>query len=84
MTRSPAQYLLQSSLILAVLHLSSAIGQYYYLAAWSTLIGRAPTLLRSHWSRASLLMPAPAVLCHKEPARATQPTQNSPRWFFMA
>ena len=25
-----------------------------YKTAWSTLIGRAPTLLRSHWSRASL------------------------------
>ena len=34
---------------------------------WSTLIGRGHTLLRSHWSRASLVMLAPAVLCHKEP-----------------
>ena len=41
-------------------------------AVWSTLIGRAPTLLRSHWSRASLVMLAPAVLCHKEPARRIQ------------
>ena len=39
-------------------------------SVWSTLIGRAPSLLRSHWSRASLVMLAPAVLCHKEPARA--------------
>ena len=39
-------------------------------AVWSTLIGRSLTLLRSHWSRASLVMVAPAVLCHKEPARA--------------
>ena len=31
------------------------------------LIGRAPTLLRSHWSRASLVMLAPATLSHKEP-----------------
>ena len=28
---------------------------------WSTLIGRAPTLLHSHWSRASLVLLAPAV-----------------------
>ena len=41
-------------------------------ADWSTLIGRAPTLLRSHWSRASLVMLAPAILCHKEPARASK------------
>ena len=34
---------------------------------WSTLIGRGPTLLRSHWSKASPEMLAPAVLCHKEP-----------------
>ena len=41
-------------------------------AVWSTLIARAPTLLRSHWSRASLVLLAPAVLCHKEPARASK------------
>ena len=57
-----------------------AVGPYYHLrlgenkqsADWSTLIGRAPTLLRSHWSRASLVMLAPAILCHKEPARASK------------
>ena len=42
-------------------------------AVWSTLIGRALTLLRSHWSRASLVMLAPAVLCYKEPARDSKP-----------
>ena len=48
-------------------------GQDHHLElAWSTLIGRAPTLLRSHWSRASLVMLAPAVLCHKEPALRIQ------------
>ena len=41
-------------------------------AVWSTLIGRSPTLLCSHWSRASLVMVAPALLCHKEPAKGTQ------------
>ena len=65
----------------------------------STLIGGAPALLRSHWSRASLVMLAPAVLCHKEPARRIQspllgalerkipPTRGillAPRWFFMS
>ena len=43
-----------------------------YSPDWSTLIGRAPTLLRSHWSRPSPVMLAPAVLCHKEPARASK------------
>ena len=38
---------------------------------WSTLIGPAPRLLRSHWSRTSLVILAPAVLCHKEPARTS-------------
>ena len=41
-------------------------------AVWSTLIGRDPTLLRFHWSRASLVMLVPAILCHKEPARASK------------
>ena len=41
-------------------------------SVWSTLIGRAPTLLHPHWSRASLVMLAPAILCHKEPARASK------------
>ena len=43
---------------------------------WSTLIGRAPTLLRSHWSRAS-----PAILCHKESARSKQ---NNTQWGYFA
>ena len=43
-----------------------------FKVAWSTLIGLGSTLLRSHWSRASLVMLAPAVLCHKEPARRIQ------------
>ena len=63
---------------------------------WSTLIGPAQTLLNSHWSRASLVMLAPAVLCHKEPARASKlgalerkitPLGGillAPRWFFMS
>ena len=40
----------------------------------STLIGRGPTLLRSHWSRASLVMLG-AILCHKEPTRRIQSTR---------
>ena len=44
-------------------HLCSFVS--HWQADWSTLIGRGPTLLRSHWSRASLVMLAPAVLCHK-------------------
>ena len=44
----------------------------------STLIGRAPTLLRSHWSNGPLIgalsVATPAILCHKEPARR----KNSP------
>ena len=40
-----------------------------FKVAWSTLIGLGSTLLRSHWSRASLVMLAPAVLCHKETDR---------------
>ena len=39
---------------------------------WSILIGRAPALVRSHWSRASLVMLPPAVSCHKEQARASK------------
>ena len=47
-------------------------------AVWSTLIGRDPTLLRFHWSRASRVMLVPAILCHKEPARASKaPIRNS-------
>ena len=37
-------------------------------SVWSTLIGPAMSRLGSHWSRASLVMLAPAVLCHKEQA----------------
>ena len=47
-------------------------------AACSTLIGRAMSRLVSHWSRVLL---APALLCHKEPARRIQ-TQNTPRGVF--
>ena len=39
---------------------------------WSTLIGRGMSRLVSHWSRASPVMLAPAILCHKEPARASK------------
>ena len=39
---------------------------------WSTLIGRGPSLPRSHWSGASQVMLAPAILCHKEPACSIQ------------
>ena len=35
-------------------------------SAWSTLIGRGMSGLGSHWSRVLL---APALLCHKEPAK---------------
>ena len=41
-------------------------------ADWSTLIGRGMSRLGSHWSRASLVMLAPAILYHKEPARASK------------
>ena len=41
-------------------------------AVWSTLIGRAMSRLGSHCSRASQVMLAPAILCHKEPARASK------------
>ena len=51
-------------------------------AVWSTLIGRDLTLLRSHWPRASPVMLAPAILCHKEPSRVSKApyfgTQNTP------
>ena len=40
-------------------------------AVWSTLIGRGMSRLGSHWSRVLL---APALLCHKEPARSKQNT----------
>ena len=42
---------------------------------WSTLIGRGLTLLRCHWSKAFLVLLAPAVLCHKEPASRNQSPQ---------
>ena len=38
-------------------------------SVWSTLIGRGMSRPGCHWSRASLVMLAPAILCHKEPAR---------------
>ena len=50
-------------------------------SVWSTLIGRAPTLLRSHLSRAFPVMLAPAVLCHKEPTRASKAIQVGTRGF---
>ena len=54
----------------------------------SLCIGRAPTLLRSLWSRASLVMLAPAVLCHKEQLIASITPLGgillAPRWFFMS
>ena len=47
------------------------------------LIGRAITLLSSHWLRAR-----PALFCHKEPAQDTQSPLLGAflafRWFFMA
>ena len=51
-----------------------------FKVAWSTLIGLGSTLLRSHWSRASLVLLAPAILCHKEPARASK----APFWGYFA
>ena len=63
--------------------------RYILKSGWSTLIGRGMSRLDSHWSRASLVMLAPAVLCHKEPARASKAprggfgTQNTPiGWYF--
>ena len=38
-------------------------------AVFSTLIGRGMSRLGSHWSRD---VAAPALLCHKEPARASK------------
>ena len=66
-----------------------------YQAVWSTLIGRGMSRLGSHWSRASRVVLSPAILCHKEPARApNHPTRGfgtentpisfAPRWFFMS
>ena len=43
--------------------------QINHFTAWSTLIGRGMSRLGSHWSRVLL---APALLCHKEPARRIQ------------
>ena len=41
--------------------------------------------LGSHWSRAFLEMLAPAILCHKEPARSHLVGGfGCPSWFFMA
>ena len=63
---------------------------------FSTLIGRGMSRLGSHWARD---VAAPALLCHKEPARRIQsPLLGAlerkipplggillaPRWFFMA
>ena len=45
---------------------------YHLISDWSTLIGRGMSRLVSHWSRASPVMLAPAILCHKEPARASK------------
>ena len=51
------------------LQMEDGVAMANFQAVWSPLIGRGPTLLRSHWSRSSLVVLAPAVLCHKEPAR---------------
>ena len=48
-------------------------------AVFFTLIGRGMSRLGSHWSRASLVMLAPTILYHKEPARGFG-TQNTPQW----
>ena len=37
-----------------------------------TFIVFLTSLVHSHWSRASLVMLVPAILCHKEPARASK------------
>ena len=39
---------------------------------WSTLIGRDPTRLGSHWSRWFIVLLRQCLLCHKEPARRIQ------------
>ena len=50
-----------------------------YEAVWSTLIGRGPTLLRSHWSRASQQSYAiKNQLGHPKPPTRGFGTQNSP------
>ena len=46
--------------------------QFVFITVWSTLIGRGMSRLGSHWSKASPVMLAPAILCHKEPARRIQ------------
>ena len=49
------------------------------------LIGPAPTLLRSHWSRDSQCNVAtPASSCHKEPKPPTSRVYLAFLWFFMA
>ena len=53
----------------SVLSGSSSMAPDRTCSDWFTLIGRGPTLLRSHWSRSSLVILAPTVFCHKEPAR---------------
>ena len=50
------------------LQMEDGVAMANFQAVWSPLIGRGPTLLRSHWSRSSLVVLAPAVLCRKEPA----------------
>ena len=52
--------------------LQSFLREAEYKEDWSALIGRGPTLLCSHWSRSSLVILAPAILCHKELARRFQ------------
>ena len=46
--------------------------QFVFITVWSTLIGRGMSRLGSHWSKASPVMLAPAILCHKEPVRASK------------
>ena len=50
--------------------LGSSVSKVNRCAACSTLIGGGMSRLGSHWSRACPVMLAPAILCHKEPARA--------------
>ena len=52
--------------------LGSSVSKVNRCAACSTLIGGGMSRLGSHWSRACPVMLAPAILCHKEPARASK------------
>ena len=54
-------------------------------SVWSTLIGRGISRLGSHWSRASPVLLAPAVLCHKEAIPRNSPRhRGGPLWSILS